>query len=295
MNELENNPSESPELSQPAPEQAPDTTNEHEPQTDQADEIEQDGEQAAEPELEEVEIDGIKLAIPKDASQKVREALLRQADYTRKTQELAQQREQFEQTRAQREARIEAERANIQAVARIVAVDERLQQYANVDWQALSQSDPVRAQQEFFTYQQLKDSRGALVQQIQQHEAQRALQEQESTSRSLQQANEVLGREIKGWSPEYAKELRNVAKSLGADEKDLDGIRAPWIVRALHAEKVLREMTSKATKAPAPAPAQPVKTITGGSARGAVDSDKLGIDEWMRREQARAARLGRRY
>ena len=110
----------------------------------------------------------------------------------------------------------------------------------------------------------------------------------------MQQANEVLGREIKQWSPEYAKGLREVAKSLGASDKDLDGIRAPWIVRALHAQKVLSEMTAKAQKAtPAPA-ATPVKTITGGAAKGTVDPDKLPIGEWMRMEQARMAKLRRR-
>lgn len=293
MDDTANNLADTPELATSAPEQAPDTTNEQ-PEHDQSDDTGRDLDtQGADPEFEEVDVDGIKLAIPKDASQKVRDALLRQADYTRKTQELAQTREQFEQTRAQEQARIAAERENIQAVARIVAVDERLQQYANADWKALNQSDPVKAQELWFDYQSLRDSRAQLVNQIQQHEAQRALREQESIQRSMQQANEVLSREIKGWSPEVAKQLRDFAKSMGADEKELEGIRSPWIVKALHDAKVLREMTTKAAKAPAPAPAQPVKTITGGTARAATDPDKMSPDEFAKWRNAQLRKQGR--
>ena len=289
MDDLANNPPEA-ELADAALEQAPADT--EQPDTDQSDEPDLDTD-GVDPEFEEVDVEGEKLAVPKTAAEKLKAAMLRQADYTRKTQELAQQREQFQQVTAQEQARIEAEKASIQSVARVVAIDERLQQYANVDWQALSQSDPVAAQQQFFQYQQLKDARGQLVQQIQQHEAQRALQEREATARAMQQANEVLGREIKGWSPEVAKELRAVAKSLGADDKSVDSIREPWIVKALYAQKVLSEMTAKAQAKPPPPPAVPVKTVTGGPQKAVADPNKMSIDEYMRHERKRLARAGR--
>ena len=45
--------------------------------------LEEGGEPIAALEEEEVEYDGLKLKVPKDQAQKVRDALLRQADYTR--------------------------------------------------------------------------------------------------------------------------------------------------------------------------------------------------------------------
>lgn len=292
MDETANNSGESSELATADLEQG--TADTEQPDSDYSDNSESDLDtQGVDPEFEEVDVEGEKLAVPKSAAEKLRAAMLRQADYTRKTQELADLRKQSESEIAQGKARVEAERAQIQSVARVVALDERLQQYASTDWQALSQSDPVRAQQEFFTFQTLKDQRAGVIQQIQQHEAQRALQEQEATAKALQQANEVLGREIKGWSPEVAKDLRNVAKSLGADDKDLDAIRSPWVVRALYAQKVLSEMTAKAAKPPAPAPAVPVKTVTGASAKPAFDPNKASIDEYMRHERRRLAKAGR--
>jgi len=288
MDETENNPSESPELSNnAAPEQEPVDT--EQPDGDQTDgDGDSDGE--SEPELEEVDLDGEKLAVPKTAAEKLKAAMLRQADYTRKTQELAELRKQSEESFAQREARVAAEQANIQSVARVMAIDERLQQFANVDWHALSQSDPVAAQQQYFTYQQLKDARGGLVSQIQQQESARALREQEATAKAAQQAQEVLSREIKGWGPEVAKSLREVAKQLGADEKAIASIRDPWIVKALHAQKQLMDLQAKASKAPAAPAATPVKTITGGTARASVSPDKMSTDEWMKWRNAQVAR-----
>ena len=174
-------------------------------------------------------------------------------------------------------------------MARLTALDERLQQYAGVDWDSLSQTNGELAQREFMKYQQLKDSRTQFVAQIQQHESQRAMQEQQETARQLQEANEALSREIKGWSPDYAQSLREVAKSLGAKEEQLNGIREPWIVKALHAQKVLAEMTKKAGTAAPAVTAKPVRTISGGNAKATVDPDKMSIEDWMRHEQRRAA------
>jgi hypothetical protein len=290
MDELANNSPEQAELANTAePEQAPADTEQPDDYSDDSD----DAESAVE-ETEEFDLDGEKLAVPKTTAEKLRAAMLRQADYTRKTQELATQRQQAEESFAEREARVSAEQANIQSVARVMAIDERLQQYANVDWQALNQSDPVRAQSEYFTYQQLKDARGGLVSQIQQQESQRALRDSEAQAKAAQQAQEVLSREIKGWGPEVAKSLREVAKSLGADEKAIASIRDPWIVKALHAQKQLMDLQSKASKAPPAPPAVPVKTITGATSKATVDLDKLPIDEFMRRERARLAKQPRR-
>lgn len=287
MDDTANNLAETPELAQS---DAPEAQPTEQPETDQSSDDAPDLDtQGTDPEFEEVEYEGKRYALPKE----LKDAILRQSDYTRKTQELAQQREQSAAEIAAEKARIEADRANFQAAARLVALDDRLQQFANVDWQALSQSDPVAAQQQFFQYQQLKDARGGLVAQIQQHESQRALQEREATARAMQQANEVLGREIKGWSPEVAKELRAVAKSLGADDKSVDSIREPWVVKALYAQKVLSEMTAKAQAKPPPPPATVVKTVTGGAQRAAVDPDKMTPEQFAKWRNADLRKRGK--
>lgn len=291
MDDTANNSAETPELAQSDAPEAQEST--EQPETyDQSNEPDLDTD-GVDPEFEEVDVEGEKLAVPKSAAEKLRAAMLRQADYTRKTQELAQQREQSQAEIAEQKARIEADRANFQSAARLVALDEQLQQYANVNWDQAYDADPVGAGKAKARFDQMLMQRQGLVAQIQQHEAQRALQEREASTRAMQQAQEVLGREIKGWSPEVAKQLREVAKSLGADDKAIESIREPWIVRALHAEKVLREMTAKAQKPPAPPPAVPVKTVTGGPQKAVTDVNKLPIEDYMRAERKRLARQGR--
>lgn len=282
-----NNSADTPELAPDGPDQ--DRPTAEQPDTDHADS--EDDAQGADQELEEVDLEGEKLAVPKTTAEKLRAAMLRQADYTRKTQELAQQRQQSESTIAQEKARIEVERAQIQSVARLVSIQDQLKAFEGVNWDALEMTPEV--QRARWRFEDLNRQAQGVVNQIQQHESQRALRENEATARALQHANEVLGREIKGWSPEYARELHAVARELGADERELVNIRSPWIVRALHAHKVLRDMTAKAAKAPAPAPAVPVKTVTGASAKPAFDPNKASIDEYMRHERVRLARKGR--
>lgn len=293
MDEIENNPSESPELSNnAAPEQEPVDT--EQPDGDQTDGDGSDSDESAEPELEEVDLDGEKLAVPKTTAEKLKAAMLRQADYTRKTQELATLRQQAEESFQQREARVAAEQANIQSVARVMAIDEQLNAYANIDWDQAHEVNPQEAAKQEARFNRLLRQRGEFVSQIQQQEAQRALRESEATAKAAQQAQEVLSREIKGWGPEVAKSLREVAKTLGADEKAIASIRDPWIVKALHAQKQLMDLQAKASKAPQAPAAVPVKTITGATSKATVDLDKLPIDEFMRRERARLAKQQRR-
>ena len=74
-----------------------------------------------------------------------------------------------EQIKAQEQAFQEQMQLNnvlIEDVAKITALDQQLNQYANVNWQELSDSDFVEAQKHFFTYNQLQQQRSQLVSQF---------------------------------------------------------------------------------------------------------------------------------
>ena len=106
MDDTANNLAETPELAQS---DAPEAQPTEQPETDQSSDDAQDLDtQGADPEFEEVEYEGKRYALPKE----LKDAILRQSDYTRKTQELAQQREQSTAEIAAEKARIEADRAN---------------------------------------------------------------------------------------------------------------------------------------------------------------------------------------
>jgi hypothetical protein len=83
-----------------------------------------------------------------------------QADYTRKTQELADARRSFE---AERDEARQFSQAELSAIANLNTIDGRIDQYARVDWNAWSHSDPAAAQQAFTQFQLLKDARRETV------------------------------------------------------------------------------------------------------------------------------------
>ena len=90
-------------------------------------ELDEDGEPIEEDEDEEVDLDDeLKLRVPKSEAQKVREAVLRQADYTRKTQELAEQRRTFD---SERQNISQATQQELAVFAQATALGQQVAQY----------------------------------------------------------------------------------------------------------------------------------------------------------------------
>ena len=95
----------------------------------------------AESDAEEIDYEGEKYKVPKV----LKDAFLRNADYTTKTQTLAEQRREFEAQQQQAVARQEFQQKHIQAVAKVISIDERLEQFSKLDWNAITDADPVQA------------------------------------------------------------------------------------------------------------------------------------------------------
>lgn len=162
-------------------------------------------------------------------------------DYTKKTQEVAEQRkalEEYAQTiKVQEEAfqqQVQLQQALIGDVAELTAVDKQLAQFNDVNWQELSDTDFVEAQKLFFTYNQLQQKRSELAtnleskaQQVQQEQSKR-LQER------IEKGKEVLAKEIPNWSRETTQELVAVGKEYGFTDDELGTIIDPRHVKVLH-------------------------------------------------------------
>lgn len=244
---------------------------------------------------EEIEYEGKKFRAPKDL--KLNEAILRQADYTKKTQEVAEQRRQTEetQTRLQQEQRafqetVQRQQANIQAYVNVAAMDQQLQQYEQANWQALNAQDPTEAQRLWFQYQQLKDNRGRLVNQIAQHEQQMAIQAQQQTARTLEEARGKLQAVIKDWSPTRVAELQEYGKKEGYSSQELASITDHRAVIILDKARKYDQMMAQAAKKPAAAaPAAPLRVVKSGSGN-ATNPNDMTMDQWAVYEQKRLAK-----
>jgi hypothetical protein len=173
-------------------------------------------------------------------------------DYTKKTQEVAEQRKALDAL----QEKIKAQEAVLQQttqlsgelmedVAKITTLDQQLAQYQNVDWAKLSDSDFVEAQKLFFTYNQLQQDRNNLVSQFETKRQQYASNQQQMIAEKVKQGKEILAKEIPNWSPETTQEIVSVGKDYGFTDAELNSVIDPRHVKVLHDAMQWRKLQSK--------------------------------------------------
>lgn len=212
----------------------------------------------------------------------------RTADYTRKTQEAAELKRQAE---AERERFVQFNREQAQAYQAVAGIDAQLQQYSQVNWQQLSDSDPVQAQKLWIQYQQLKDQRQNVAGRLAQIEQAKALEQQQAIARQVEEGHRVLQREIPNWSGEAAKQVQaHLQKAYGYRAEELSSVYDHRLALALYDSMLGYQARTKARVTQPPEPAKPVPKVSGTSS-GPRDINRMSTDEWMR---ARNAELRKR-
>ncbi len=251
-------------------------------QTDDAteDQTESDSQETeTEDDSEEIEFEGEKYKVPKH----LKDAFLRQSDYTRKTQEVSEQRKELEQAREEFQQRAEVQQRHIQDYAELHALDVELKRYQQVDWDALINQDPVEAMKLDRQYRTLSETRSGIVQRIQEVEAKQQFQRQQEYAKALESGSEVLKREIPGWSREKASELKEFAVTqLGIDKRQIDSLLDPKAVIALHYAKIGYQTLKQAAQKPKATEAKPVQKVSAKRETSTVNPDKLSADDWMK-------------
>lgn len=267
---------------------------EHNQQADNHDDnVDPDSQEQPE-EDEEIDIDGKKFALPKSAAERLKSERLMQADYTRKTQEVADSRKAIEAEREQVKQAAAQQQQFIKEIAKVHAIDDQLEQYKALDWNKLSDEDPVGAQKLHFQFQALQSERQNAANAVAQKQNEHALNEQQATAKQIQDAEAYVQREIPGWKPERAAELNEYASKLGVK---LDQATARTIVqnpafllmmdKAEKFDQLVKKQTAKPST-PA-APPAPVTRVSAARASAKVDPDKMSTEQWMkhRTEQLR--------
>jgi hypothetical protein len=221
-------------------------TNDEEPETEG--DVEEDSEEQT---LETVKLKVNGEEIEKPLDEVV--ALAQQGlDYTKKTQEVAEQRKQLEtfeqQLKMQEQQFAEQAQLNnllIEDVAKITALDQQLSQYANVDWQKLTDSDFVEAQKHYMAYNQLQQNRNNAVSQFEAKRQSALAKHQESLAERIRKGKEVLAKEIPNWSPETTQAVVTTGKEYGFTDDELNAIVDPRHVKVLHDAMQWRKSQNK--------------------------------------------------
>lgn len=215
---------------------------------------------------EEVEFEGKAYKVPKE----LKEALMRQSDYTRKTQEVAEQRKAVEERMHALQQQEQAVAKTFEKRVELKGVQDRLSQFEQIDWQGLADADPAQATKLNLAYQQLQRQAQGIYGELQQ--AQQATEQltQQQRQQMLVEAQKDLKQRIPNFSAETAEKIKGAAREYGIGDQELNSIIDARYVhvlhdamkwRALQAEKPqAMKKVAEAPKAIKPAATQPKRT-----------------------------------
>jgi hypothetical protein len=224
-----------------------------------------------------VKVDGKEIEVPKD---ELIRGYQREADYTRKTQKLAEERKlvesEFQQVRGERE----------QYAQILGQLQQKLQEFEppEPDWNRLEAEDPTEYARQWTSHQRRQQQKMAVqaeqdrLNQVRQAETQKQIQA------VLAQETARLKEKIPEWSsPEKAKAegkaLLEYGQALGFSEQELNGITDSRALLALHKAWKYDQMMSKrpefqAKIKKAPKMASPGSAGSVGSKSGELNNAK---------------------
>lgn len=232
-----------------------------------------EGEEAQpEPEADEIVtvlVDGKPVELTKAQIAEAHKSGLRQADYTKKTQEIAEQRKAAEQETAKaREERTQY----MQGLQKAQAVlESQLQEQQKIDWQRLLETDPV----EYLKQQHLAQTRQAQLQQTyqqrQQLENQAQAEHQAALKAHVESQRQELIAKIPEWKDEAklkagATELMGYLKTQGLSEQEITSVTDHRAIVQSYKAMKYDQMIAKASVAAKKVAAAPqrVERSSGG-------------------------------
>ena len=200
------------------------------PDTEASDAEEQSEEEDQESsEFADVEYDGKQYQVPPE----LKDALMRNQDYTRKTTELADDRRQL----ALAQQGIESQQAQYQfhqeisgEVNQLNQADQLLGQYDQLDWANMTTDELVRTKHD---REMVERERGRILATLQSRQQEFSVRQQQAVESLLAEGQQHLAKSIDGWSPERAAEIGKFAVSLGFAPEEVSTVLDPRHVRVL--------------------------------------------------------------
>lgn len=218
-------------------------------------------------------VDGKPVELTKAQIAEAHKGSLRQADYTKKTQEVAEQRKAAEaETAKAREERARYAEGLSKAQA---VLEAQLQEQQNIDWQTLLETDPV----EYLKQQRIAQARQAnlqqtLAQQEQLKELARADQESSYRQHVLAQREQLLAK-VPEWKDEAkmkagVAEIKEYLLKSGYSESEISNVHDHRAVLNVRKAMLFDKMMAKASAASKQVQKVPqrVERSTGGDSQG---------------------------
>lgn len=257
--------------------------------------------QASEPEFDDVEIDGKTYRVPKEIAPHV----MKNQDYTQKTQALAEQRRAWEAQTAEYRQTMQREAEIFESLktdeAQRIGIEERLTALRNVNVNALHPSDQLRYTNEI---QQLQWAHGDLMRNLEAKRGDLEAEREQSFANLWGQTMEALSKpdEKLGWHGRYDEPTQlGLVKflqeaGLGDTRRIRETLAEPLGAKIVNLAKIglatIQKQQQALSAKPKPLEAKPVPTVSGAKAKGSVDMDKLSPEEWVKARNKQV--MGRR-
>lgn len=217
--------------------------------SDESDEVESAADEGSD-DSEEIEFEGKAYKVPKE----LKGALLRQSDYTQKTQEVAEQRRAVEERAQALQVQERLMSQTLEQRVELHSLQKQIAQFEQIDWQSLADTDPVQATKLNIQYQQLQRQAGMKYQELQQAQA----QNDQLTANQRQQMLVQAQSDLKARIPEFndpktaeavSQKIKTTAREYGISPQELDAIIDPRYVHVLHDAMKWRSLQAEKPKA----------------------------------------------
>jgi hypothetical protein len=189
----------------------------------------QDSQEQPVDEVEEIELDGKKHKVPKAIAEIVAKRDSFQADYTRKTQEVAEKRKAIEDKEQFLEARTQFLTVAGQELSELQALQKQYAQFQQVDWNALIATDSQRALELTIAKNNLTSEIQQRTQKLQGIAAQAEEARKKHKAEQMRLNQGELERRVGKLTAKDTQRLMEAAQELGYDEALM------WRPEALHA------------------------------------------------------------
>lgn len=215
-----------------------------------------------------------------------------QSDYTKKTQDLAEQRKQIEAREQSAEKLLSLQGDTLDIYSKGLAIRQELAQLNEIDLNQLWQSNPDQARQISDAISQKTKEFNATVQQVSAKEGEMA-----HTKQADQQAREIEGEKtLNARIPQFTEKVGDVidyfCKTYGADKKATEaGWRSdPVVTELAYKAMMFDKMKAKVKKGSKVNPAtatesKPVKG-KGGRHKSNTPTDKDSAKDWLAKRNA---------
>jgi hypothetical protein len=273
-------PEEEQEVVEEATDEVIDESQEVEEETEESEEVEDLTDETEEESEDEpdvitegtIEVDGEKLSVDE-----IKLGYMRQADYTKKTQAVAEQRKAAEEQTANYESTLSA---------LLTASGADLSRFDNVDWEQAAVQNPDQYKQAKAMYEQTKQTHDFIRAQANEHQQRSQAQQQAAMKENAKESLTVLKSTIPNWNNDLYYSIGEYATgSLGVTTEEFNEVHDHRMITALY--KAMQFDRAK-TETQKKVKATPKKTLSGKKA----EPKDLGKKDNYRKARDRLKKSG---